>query len=162
MRRRPGWLLRLVARSATEPEVCGHLHWPIDVVAATATVKPPLRARRPVRLDLARDAVTGRRGVVDLPLTATESVPAGVVPAAVDAVGRADPAELREYARNQLVWMFRPTEIRELQLGARRRVHIPYHVVRCGSETWLVDRLTGRLETGHQPAVRAAVRHLPR
>ncbi|WP_152476554.1 hypothetical protein [Nocardiopsis salina] len=119
------------------------LYWPVDLAAATAVVKPPLRKERQVRIPVARDAVTGRLGTVDMRLADPAEVDPGEEALLLEP-DHLDGREWWEFARNQVVLRYRPSRITGLALVERRRVHVPYRVVRCGPDTWLVDSMFGR------------------
>ncbi|WP_046469250.1 hypothetical protein [Allosalinactinospora lopnorensis] len=145
VRRRSGWLLRRLAGRRQPPRVCGDLYWPVDLAVAAAMIELPFRAARSARVALARDAVTGRLGVVDVALREREETSAAPGEL-VAAVAAADDEAWLEFARDQVVRRYRPSGLVGLELCERERVYVPYHVVAEGDSTFLVDRLMHRVE----------------
>lgn len=120
------------------------LYWPLDVAVATAWVKPPFRPEREARVAVARDTITGKHGTVDVKLGDPPEV--DVEPAAqVCEPLHTDDEEWWEFARNQMVIRYRPTWVNDLTLMERKRIYVPYRIVHCGADSWLVDLMLGRV-----------------
>lgn len=143
--RRLGSRWRRLRGRGESPQLLGCVHWPVDLVLATAEVRLPFRSPRTVRIPLARDGVTGRQGELDQSLPARE---VRDTPESEIVADRADWAQdtLRDFAWDQVVRRYRPSEIRGLRFEHHVRAYLPYHLVRESEDLLLVDLLAGRVE----------------
>ena len=145
--RRPGWLLRLLRFDRTLPRPHGTLYWPIDLIGVSADIKLPFRRFNHAKIPIAHDAVTGRLGVLDksMPAPQIRAVSPRKIVAATPKPSENDP-NLYEFARDQIIRRYRPTEIRNLEVEGRDHVHLPYHTVVAGDTVYLVDRFAAGVD----------------